>query len=127
MEAERSRGPRLSLWDGPYALVASPLRAADLAAVIDGFARAEDQRDEVDLVVLDDPDPEFEALARTAGIVQRVAVRRACDARGGGRVVRACAYRVRRARAAALDRTRGAGHGHRLSGARRGRTGRARA
>ena len=72
MEAERSRGPRLSLWDGPYALVASPLRAADLAAVIDGFARAEDQRDEVDLVVLDDPDPEFEALARTAGIVQRV-------------------------------------------------------
>ena len=72
MESDRSRGPRLSLWDGPYALVASPLRASDLAAVIDGFARAEDQRDEVDLVVLADPDPEFEALVRTAGIVQRV-------------------------------------------------------
>lgn len=72
MESERPRGPRLSLWDGPYALVASPLRATDLAAVIDGFARAEDQRDEVDLVVLDDPDPEFESLVRTAGIVQRV-------------------------------------------------------
>ena len=40
--------------------------------MFDGFARATDQRDEVDLVLLDDPDAELEALARTAGIGQRV-------------------------------------------------------
>ena len=71
-EPERARGPRLSLWDGPYALVASPLRAADAEHLFDGFARAADQRDEVDLVVLEHPDAELEELARSAGIVQRV-------------------------------------------------------
>src|SRR5262249_8371676 len=69
---ERVKGARLSLWDGPYALVASPLRAADLGHLFDGFARAADRRDEVDLVVLDHPDAELEALARSAGIAQRV-------------------------------------------------------
>ena len=72
IDGERSRGARLSLWDGPYALVASPLRPADAEHLFDGFARAADQRDEVDLVVLDAPDAELEALARTAGIGQRV-------------------------------------------------------
>ncbi len=72
LDPERPRPPRLSLWDGPYALVASPLRAADAEHLFDGFARAADQRDEVDLVVLDHPDAELEALARAAGIVQRV-------------------------------------------------------
>src|SRR5437763_381310 len=72
IDVERPRGPRLSLWDGPYALAASPLGAADAAALFDGFARAADRRDEVDLVILDHPDPELEALARAAGIGQRV-------------------------------------------------------
>ncbi|MEQ1832948.1 MAG: hypothetical protein ABL977_07820, partial [Candidatus Eisenbacteria bacterium] len=72
IEGERPRGPRLSLWDGPYALVASPLRAADAEHLFDGFSRANDQRDEVDLVILDHPDTEIEDLARAVGIGQRV-------------------------------------------------------
>jgi len=72
IEGERPRGARLSLWDGPYALAASPLRPADAEHLFDGFARAADQRDEVDLVVLDHPDPELESRARDAGIGQRV-------------------------------------------------------
>jgi glycosyltransferase involved in cell wall biosynthesis len=72
LDAERPKSARLSLWDGPYALVASPLKPADAEHLFDGFARAADQRDEIDLVLLDHPDPELESLARTAGISQRV-------------------------------------------------------
>jgi len=72
IESERPKGARLSLWDGPYALAASPLRPADADHLFDGFARASDRRDEVDLVVLDHPDPELESRAREAGILQRV-------------------------------------------------------
>lgn len=72
IDAERPRGARLSLWDGPYALVASPLRPVDAEQLFDGFARATEQRDEVDLVVLDHPDAEIEAVARVIGIGQRV-------------------------------------------------------
>jgi len=72
VEGERPKSARLSLWDGPYALVASPLKPADAEHLFDGFARAADQRDEIDLVLLDHPDPELESLARTAGISQRV-------------------------------------------------------
>lgn len=72
IDGERARGARLSLWDGPYALAASPLRPADAEQLFDGFARATDQRDEVDLVLLDPHDPELESLARDAGIGQRV-------------------------------------------------------
>ena len=72
IDGERPRGARLSLWDGPYALAASPLRPVDAEHLFDGFARATEQRDEVDLVVLDDPDAELEALARVAGVGQRV-------------------------------------------------------
>lgn len=72
VDTERPRGARLSLWDGPYALVAAPLRPTDAEQLFNGFARAADQRDEVDLVILDHRDPEIEGLARTAGIGQRV-------------------------------------------------------
>jgi len=72
LDGERPKSARLSLWDGPYALVASPLKPADAEHLFDGFARAADQRDEIDLVLLDHPDPELESLARTAGIAQRV-------------------------------------------------------
>jgi hypothetical protein len=71
-DTDRTRPKRLSLWDGPYALVASPMRAADAERLFDGFARAADQRDEVDLVVLEDPDPALESVAREAGLHQRV-------------------------------------------------------
>jgi len=63
---------RLSLWDGPYALVPAPASAASASVLIDAFAAAADGRDEVDLVVLDHPEPALEALARRAGVAQRV-------------------------------------------------------
>jgi hypothetical protein len=72
LEGERPRTGRLSLWDGPYALVATPLGAREGRAFFTAFAEATDGRDEVDLVVLDHPDPELEAEARDAGIPQRV-------------------------------------------------------
>jgi glycosyltransferase involved in cell wall biosynthesis len=72
LEGDRPKSARLSLWDGPYALAASPLKPADAEHLFDGFARAADQRDEIDLVLLDHPDPELESLARSAGITQRV-------------------------------------------------------
>jgi len=71
-DRERPRVGRLSLWDGPYALVASPLAAADAEHLFDGFARAADQRDEVDLVVLTHRDAGIEDSARAAGLEQRV-------------------------------------------------------
>ena len=72
IEAERGRASRLSLWDGPYALAATPLGSAEAESLLDAFARAADQRDEVDLVILDRPDASLESLARSAGIAQRV-------------------------------------------------------
>jgi hypothetical protein len=63
LDGERPKSARLSLWDGPYALVASPLKPADAEHLFDGFARAADQRDEIDLVLLDHPDPELESHA----------------------------------------------------------------
>jgi glycosyltransferase involved in cell wall biosynthesis len=72
LHGDRARPKRLSLWDGPYVVVASPLRPADAERLFDGFARAADRRDDVDLVVLDHPDAALEAVAREAGILQRV-------------------------------------------------------
>jgi len=71
-DAERGRTSRLSLWDGPYALVATPMAAGEAEELFDAFARAADQRDEVDLVVLDRHDAALERLARSAGLEQRV-------------------------------------------------------
>jgi hypothetical protein len=62
----------LPLWDGPYVLVPAPSSAATAAAMISAFARAAEGRDEVDLVVLDHPEPALAALARRAGLAQRV-------------------------------------------------------
>ncbi len=72
VEGERPRIGRLSLWDGPYAVVASPLQAADAMTLFEGFAHASDGRDEVDLVILDHRDDELESAARAAGMLQRV-------------------------------------------------------
>ncbi len=63
---------RLSLWDGPYALVVAPPAAATAAALIEAFAEATTDREETDLVVLDHPAPALEALARRTGVAQRV-------------------------------------------------------
>ena len=71
-ETERGRASRLSLWDGPYALAATPIGSGEAEALFDAFARAADRRDEVDLVILDRPHSALELLARTAGIEQRV-------------------------------------------------------
>lgn len=71
-DVERARASRLSLWDGPYALAATPVGPAEAEALFDAFARAADQRDEVDLVILDRHDAELESRARAAGLQQRV-------------------------------------------------------
>jgi glycosyltransferase involved in cell wall biosynthesis len=67
-----ARTSRLSLWDGPYALVATPMGAGEAELLFDAFARAADQRDEVDLVLLDRHDSALERIARSAGLEQRV-------------------------------------------------------
>jgi hypothetical protein len=63
---------RLSLWDGPFVLVPSLPAARTAEAIVDAFASEADGVDEVDLVVLDHPDPGMERLARRAGVAQRV-------------------------------------------------------
>jgi glycosyltransferase involved in cell wall biosynthesis len=70
--ADDGQRRRLSLWDGPYVLVPAPVAAASAPALVAAFAEAASGRDEVDLVVLDHPEPALEALARRAGIAQRV-------------------------------------------------------
>ena len=71
-DVERGRAGRLSLWDGPYALAATPLGELEADALFDAFARAADQRDEVDLVILDGHDAALEERARAVGLQQRV-------------------------------------------------------
>jgi hypothetical protein len=70
--AEDGERRKLSLWDGPYVLVPAPASATTAAAMIAAFARAADGRDEVDMVVLDHPEPALGELARRAGVAQRV-------------------------------------------------------
>ncbi len=70
--AEDAERRLLSLWDGPYVLVPAPSSAATSEAVIAAFGRATEGRDDVDLVVLDHPEPALGALARRAGLAQRV-------------------------------------------------------
>ena len=72
LDAEMQLRPRLSLWDGPYALAASPLAGTDARMAFASFARAVSERDDLDLVVLDHPSDALDALAREAGVVQRV-------------------------------------------------------
>ena len=62
---------RLSLWDGPFVLVATPPADATGAALFEAFALAGDGRDEVELVILDAPRPRLEALARAHGVELR--------------------------------------------------------
>jgi len=70
--AEDGERRRLSLWDGPYVLVPAPSSPGTAAEMIGAFARAVAGRDEVDLVVLDHPEPALESYARRAGVAQRI-------------------------------------------------------
>lgn len=63
---------RLSLWDGPFALLPALPAARAAAEIIAAFAQVVDGGDEVDLVVFAQPDGAFEARAREAGVGQRV-------------------------------------------------------
>ncbi len=71
-DPERSPRGRLALWDGPFVLVPSRPSLASARLVLEGFAAAGADRDELDLVVLDHPRPEIETLAREAGVSLRV-------------------------------------------------------
>lgn len=63
---------RLSLWDGPFALAPSPLTPETGRPVLEAFAAAASDRDEIDLVVLDHPRESLETLARELGVELRV-------------------------------------------------------
>lgn len=71
--AEAARGPRqrLSLWDGPFVLVPAPPTGETAQELLDGFAAAAIDRDQVDLVVLDHPQRRLETLAHARGVGQR--------------------------------------------------------
>ena len=70
----RPRGGRalLPLWDGDYVMAAGPLEGAAGVQAIEAFTSAAEETDAHDLVVLADPQPEFEARARSLGIGPRV-------------------------------------------------------
>jgi hypothetical protein len=72
--AERESGgrSRLSLWDGVFILAPAPLGREGGHALIDAFAEAASDRDEMDLVVCDHPSEDLEALAHARGVSLRV-------------------------------------------------------
>jgi len=71
-EPVRSQRPRLSLWDGPFALVPAPPGPEAATLLLEAFAHASSGRDEIDLVVLDHARPHVEAAARRLDIALRV-------------------------------------------------------
>jgi hypothetical protein len=71
VEAQLSR-TRLPLWDGDYLLVPAALAGTAGAAAIEAFAALCEAHDGLDLVVLADPQPAFERLARARGVGFRV-------------------------------------------------------
>jgi hypothetical protein len=62
----------LPLWDGDYVVAPAPLSGDAGRAALDAFARVCAEHDGLDLVVLADPQPEFEAIARAIGVGFRV-------------------------------------------------------
>lgn len=70
-DAPRTPRVRLSLWDGPYVLVAAPLAERGADEVLTAFARVASETD-TDLVVLGRPGPALESLARGHGLGPRV-------------------------------------------------------
>lgn len=70
-DARIARG-QLPLWDGDYLLVPAPFAGAAGEAAIDAFATLCESHDGLDLVVLADPQPAFERIARARGVGFRV-------------------------------------------------------
>ena len=64
--------PRLSLWDGDYLLVPAALAGETGERLITAFATVARDHDALDLIVLADPQPAFERLARGQGVGTRV-------------------------------------------------------
>jgi hypothetical protein len=62
---------RMPLWDGEFVLAVAPLSGPEGGAVVESFAAVAEERSGLDLVVLADPQPEFEALARRLGVGPR--------------------------------------------------------
>lgn len=70
--ASPPRRERDSLWDGDYVLSPGPLADPDGTVVLEAFARVAGEHDELDLVVLADPQPAFGDIARRLGVATRV-------------------------------------------------------
>lgn len=71
VRAARDRAA-VALWDGDFILVPGALRGREGERLLRGYAQAVEERPELDLVVLADPDPAFQALAHSLGIGWRV-------------------------------------------------------
>lgn len=63
---------RVGLWDGDFVLVPAPLGGDGGARVLESFAAIAENAHGLDLVVLADPQPRFEAEATRLGIATRV-------------------------------------------------------
>jgi hypothetical protein len=72
VERESGGRSRLSLWDGVFLLAPAPLGREGGKAIIDAFADAVSDRDEMDLVVCGHASEALEAHARTRGVSLRV-------------------------------------------------------
>jgi hypothetical protein len=72
--AARPRAPRtrVPLWDGHYLLAPERLHGRPGRVWIEAFARLASEHDMLDLVILADPEPELQRLARERGVSLRV-------------------------------------------------------
>jgi glycosyltransferase involved in cell wall biosynthesis len=72
VDGERFSRGRLSIWDGDYVLAPLPLAGEDGLRLLRGFAGVAAESSGLDLVVLSDAQPRFEAEARRLSIGIRV-------------------------------------------------------
>ncbi len=67
----RERGP-VALWDGDFVLSPGPLKGVEGERLLRAYAEAIEERPELDLVILADPDPVMHEFAHSIGIGWRV-------------------------------------------------------
>ena len=67
----RERGP-VALWDGDFILAPGPLKGVEGERLLRAYAEAIEERPELDLVILADPDPVMHEFAHSIGIGWRV-------------------------------------------------------
>lgn len=72
VDRPHGRRARLPLWDGDYVLAPLALEGQAGAEALAAFARVAEDDHALDLVVLADPQPPFEAAARRLGVGMRV-------------------------------------------------------